>query len=333
MIRGYIPTLYESDFGSRKDQRAGDCTVISDDRGNVEVIDGYCGRAAERVIEYLKDREYKSPWLTLTHSHYDHRDGIERIISDGYFTPRGLQCQDPASIDKGFSGECAEEVRALEKIISKARARDIPVIYRQDGEQVVHGDLSYIVYRNQPKTARNTDAYLNDGSLCYWFPFIKYLTTGDAGLECAKQHGLAPVYVKGGHHGNDLVMRMANYLWESGCRFYWDNDYSETLTDFLMTGRENAQAVGMRCLSVHGDINFIAYGGKVVIYKGAEHWSYRCGYSGALMLKSADLSIVKAVLRGDCGKMDGRITTLINTGYAPVSVQNNVNEIYRLVKG
>lgn len=338
MIRGYIPGLYDSDV-SAKNSRCGECTIFRDDLGTAMVIDGYCGEPAKRMIEYLKEAGIRKPYLDITHPHYDHYNGIERILDDSFFFPYALSCPDPATYDKGFSRECAENVAALERIIGKAKKKNVPVRFLSDGMTVIRGDIEFVVYRDQPKTAGNTDAYLNDGSLCYWFPSLKYLTTGDAGFACANKHHLHPVFISGGHHGNDLSgegkkpSQMAVWLYDNGCRFYWDNDYSTDLTDFLMTGREDAINAGMEILNIHGDINFIAYNGKMVIYKGSKHWSYKCDYYGEINLRNADLSIVKSVLKGTFGNGDTRITNLIDNGYKPVSVQDNINQIVKLVRG
>lgn len=332
MIRGYIPGFYDSDV-SAKNTRDGDCTILCDDLGTAMVIDGYCGAPAKRLVEYLKSLGIRKPFLDLTHPHYDHYNGLELIIDDDYFYPRAFSCPNPDSFNKNFSKDCAENVAALERIIGKAKKKNIPVQFLEDRMTITRGDIDFTVYRNQPVTSYNTDAYLNDGSLCFWFPRLRYLTTGDAGAECAKEHNLNPVFVKGGHHGNDFVLKMAKWLWERGCRYYWDNDYSTVLTDFLMTGRDNAIDVGMEVLNIHGDINFLAFGGKMVIYKNGKHWSYKCDYTGGTNLKNADLSVVKSVLRGTYGKGDARVTNLIEHGYKPASVQQNVNEIFNLVRG
>lgn len=333
MIRGLIPGLYDSDFSNKRDMRDGDCLILTDDVGTAMVVDGYCGAPARRLVQYLKEHGIRKPYLDLTHPHYDHYNGIELILDDDFFFPRALSCPNPDSYNRNFSKDCAENVAALERIIGKAKKKNVPVVFLDDGMTITRGDIDFKVYRNQPTTARNTDAYLNDGSLCFWFPSMRFLITGDAGLECAKQHNLKPVFVKGGHHGNDLVMAIAEYLWSVGCRYYYDNDYSTVLTSFLMTGRDNAIDVGMEILGVHGDINFVSFGGKMVIYKGSNHWSYKCGYTGGRSLRTADLGVVKSVLRGNAGNGDARITALIDAGYAPASVQDNVNEIISLVRG
>ena len=340
MIRGLIPGFYDSDFApGEKNKRDGDCTILFDNLGTVMIIDGFCSKPAQRLVQYLKERGIRKPYLDLTHPHYDHYNGLERILDDEFFFPRALSCPDPDSYNKSFSKDCAENIAALERIIGKAKKRHVPVRFLEDGTTVTRGDIDFVVYRDQPSVAEDTDSYLNDGSLCFWFPKIKYLTTGDAGFGCANKHGLRPVFIKGGHHGNRLdgedlkPSMMAKLLYKNGCRFYWDNDFSEDLTDFLMTGREDAINAGMKILNVHGDINFISYSGKTVIYKGAEHWSYSCDYYPGIELHSADLSVVKSVLKGEYGNGDARITNLIDNGYKPASVQNNVNEVIKLVRG
>lgn len=338
MIRGLMLGLYDSDFSSGE-TRKGDCTILNDDYGNVEVIDGYCGKPAKRLLERLKDCGDKKPWLHITHPHYDHYNGIEMILDDSYFFPRGLFCPNPSTFNRNFSKDCASNIAALERIIKKAKAKKIPVKFLTNGDTVSHGDIKFSVYRKQPKTAENTDAYLNDGSLCYWFPDLLYLTTGDAGLGVAKREGLNPVLIKGGHHGNDLSgddtkpSVNAKWLYNHGCLLYWDNDYSAKLTDFLMTGREDAINAGMKFFDIHGDLNFVAYGGKVVIYKDGKNTQYQCPYKGKTQLKMADLNAVYDVLMGKYGNDESRVTALLDAGYYPTNVQNWVNKLRKAYKG
>lgn len=331
MIRIFIPEIRASET-TVNDSRCGDCTIF-ESKDITLVADNYKSAAGKRVVEYLYEQGRRSPDLLASHPHNDHIDGIDRIIADKRFSPRSLFCQDPESIDAGFSSEVAYHQRKLRSTINAAKNRDIPVVYLRNGNRISLGDISFTVYCETPKNAKKSDEYLNDGSLCLWFPSLRYLTTGDAGGECAVKHNLKPLVVKGGHHGNDLLMVVVNYLVSVGCKIYWDNDYSETLTDFLMTGRENAQKGGLTCLSVHGDINMVAFGGKLVVYKGTDHWSLPVGYLGANELKNADLAIVKSVLKGTLGKLDARTTNLIDLGYAPSAVQKQVNDIWHIIKG
>ena len=328
MIRLHIPGNFSSDSGG---PRWGDAQII-DDGKNFEVIDGGCGALTTRLIRALKDRGIKTPYLYITHPHYDHRYGIRQIIKDSYFAPKALYCQDPSSL-KAYNSAIGGDIDALKTIIKEAKAKKIPVYYLTDGDKISHGDIKFTVYRDFPKYNGNSDAYLNDGSLCFWFPELKYLTTGDAGLDCAKKHGLNPVLIKIGHHGNDCPRAISTWLYNHGTRYCWDNDFNTELTDFLMTGREDCIAVGMRYFSCHGDINVMFHGGKGVIYKNGHFYSYSCAYKGVLTLKKPDLAIVKTVLKGDAGRDDARTTYLLNRGYRAGEVQTEINELYKLIKG
>ena len=69
MIRLHIPGFYNSDSGG---PRWGDATIITDDKGNADVIDGYCGIGATRLISILKKRNIKKPYLHISHAAHFH---------------------------------------------------------------------------------------------------------------------------------------------------------------------------------------------------------------------------------------------------------------------
>ena len=336
MIRLQAVGLYPSDFGSGE-TRLGDATII-DDGKNFEVIDGYCAKGATRLISMLKARGIKNPYLHISHPHWDHYDGISKIIKDTWFKPRALYCQNPDSIT-AHNSDVRGEIDALRTIIREAKAKGIKVIYLNNLDKIVHGEIKFTVYRRNPSWTGSSDAYLNEGSLCYWFPEQLYLTTGDASMWCAEKYNLHPKWVKGGHHGNDIggltlkPSQMASWLKKNGCVYYWDNDFSTKLTDFLMTGREDAQTAGMKFFDIHGDINAIYYRKKAVIYKDGGIYRYNCGCNSAPTLKDPTLEIVKDVLKGKAGTGDERVTYLLNRGHNYGLVQKEVNELVKLIKG
>ena len=276
--------MYSSDF-SGGETRNGDTQIVINGK-YCEVIDGGCDRYATRLITHLKSSNIRDPYLHISHCHYDHRDGIDKILSDPWFKPRGLYCQDPDSIT-GHSSAIRSDINALRKIIDKAKSKGIPVIYLGNEDKIEHGEIKITVYRQYPKYTGNSDAYLNDGSLCYWFAEQRYLTTGDASMWCAYKYNLNPLIVKGGHHGNDMSAdgylkpsQMCPWLYKHGCRYYWDNDFSTKLTDFLMTGREDAINAGMIFLDIHGDIDMIFACGKVTITHAGQTYTDSVPYSG-----------------------------------------------------
>ena len=124
MIRIQAVGLYSSDFGSGE-TRLGDATII-DDGKNFEVIAGGCGKCTDRLISALKARGIKTPYLHISHPHYDHRYGIRKIINDSYFKPKALYCQDPGSI-KPYNNDVKSDIEALKVIIREAKAKGIPV--------------------------------------------------------------------------------------------------------------------------------------------------------------------------------------------------------------
>lgn len=283
MITIRVVKLHASDFSSGE-TRLGDAQIIYDGQ-NYDVIDGTCGKGATRLISALKSMGIKNPYLHISHPHWDHRDGIRKIINDSYFSPRALYCQNPDSIT-AHNSDIKSDINALRTVINEAKAKNIPVIYLNNGDYIVHGDIKFKVYRDFPRYTGNSDAYLNDGSLCYWFPELLYLTTGDAGMWCANRYNLHPVFVKAGHHGNDMSgdglkpSQMCPWLYKYGCRYYWDNDFSTKLTDFLMTGREDAINAGMTIFSVHDDIVTTFADGKATISCVGKSYTYSVPYNG-----------------------------------------------------
>ena len=321
MIRFNIIGFNKSDKGA---PRWGDCTIINDKL----VIDGYCGIGTTRLISRLKKLKVKDPVLFISHAHYDHYYGIRKIINDTYFEPVALYMYDPHTLNASASSDVKSEINTMKKIMQEANDRGIPVKFLKDGDHVEYGDIKFDVYRDQPAYKGNSDAYINDGSLCFWFPDLLYLTTGDAGLECAQKHNLKPLFIKIGHHGNDCPRAMSTWLYKNGCRYCWDNDVSGNYTQFLMTGREDCIGVGMKYFSCIGDLNMVACSGKMNIYKDFQAYTYECGYKGKNLLKGADPDIVVSVLKGLAGSSNARITYLLDKSYNPFSVQNKVNQVF-----
>ena len=337
MIRLHVPGLYPGILSSG-DTRAGDGWIL-DDGKRFMVVDGYCGKAADHFIEVLKERKIKTPYLFISHPHWDHYDGIRKIIRNSYFKPRKLFVPDPSSYED-VSNEVKGNKQALRDIIAEAKAKGIPVSYLRNEQNVTLGEIKFTVYQDTKcKYDGNSEGYVNDRSLAFWFPEQSYLSTGDAGMWCVDQYGLKPKWIKCGHHGNNIGTNdikpsvMAPRLKRRGCIFYWDNDYSTKLTDFLMTGREDAINAKMTILDIHGDINAIWFSKRCVIYKHGKIYRYSCSFVGKSTLVKPTLEDVKAVLKGIAGDDDARVTYLLNRGQNPGLVQKEVNELYKLIKG
>lgn len=334
MIRLHVPGLLSSAGGPRW----GDAQILDDGKYHL-VIDGYCGQGTTNLIAALKARKIKTPYLFITHPHYDHYYGIRQIIRDSYFSPKKLFVPDPESY-KDVSSEVKSNKQALYNIIAEAKNKGIPVSYLRNEQNLTVGEIKFTVYQDTVVGyTGNSEGYVNDRSLAFWFPTQSYLTTGDAGMWCVRKYGLKPKFIKLGHHGNridgdDLLpSQMAPLMKKNGCLYCWDNDYSTKLTDFLMTGREDALNANMTYLDIHGDINVIWFGKRAVIYKHGQIYRYACSYAGKATLEAPTLDNVKAVLKGTAGADDARVTYLLNRGMNPGLIQKEVNELYKLIRG
>ena len=333
MIRLHVPGFSDNDFTEKEirdgEARLGDAQIIDDGKYYV-VIDGYCGKGTTRLINALKERKITRPYLYITHAHYDHYYGVRQIIRDDYFKPRALYCYDPAKVLTHLTNEIRSNISALQAVIEEARKKKIPVKYIDDGDKITHGEIKIEVYRRDTEYDGNSEGYVNDRSIALWFPELRYLTTGDGATRVGD---LKPKFIKIGHHGNYCPRVQATWLKNNGCIFCWDNDYATTITDFLETGREDCIGVGMKYLDCHGDLNAIFFGRRAVIYKRGQIYRYSCSYSGKAALEGPNLTNVKAVLRGDAGTDDARVTYLLNHAQNPGLIQQEINELYSLIRG
>ena len=327
MIRIHGPAIDPSDL--KGETRVGANLLIEDSK-YVICVDGRFGSAADKVIKRLDGRKKKKV-LFLSHPHGDHADGIEREI-DKNDDVLALICQDPASLNKKYSSEAKRNVETLERIIAKAVEKHVVVVYAEDGQRFEYGDIVFETYRDQPSSARNTETYINQGSLCLWMPEVNFLYTGDTGADCAKENGLDPAVATGFHHGNWLAYLHALDLKKRGCLYYWDDDYSTKMTDFLKTGRRNAKRAGMTVFDLHDDINIIAFKRKGIVYKGGKLYRFSCAYTGSASFKATTLTVVFDVLKGKYGRGDRRVTKLLDAGFNPGSVQGWVNKFAGVLK-
>lgn len=331
MIRGYIPGFTK---GQKGGPRFGDATVL-DDGKHCLVVDGYCGYGTTKLIKWLKANRRTTPYLLISHAHYDHYYGIRKIINDKWFNPAALYVYKPSSINAGFAKAVQEEQKTLQAIIDEARARKIPIRYIDHGSYKI-GEIRFKAGREQPKTAGNSDEYLNNGSLCLWFPDLLYFTSGDGPdqiFRMCKKMGARPKFFKIPHHGNACDRTQSAGMKTLGAKFCWDNDISTSITFFLTTGRLRCQQAGIKWFSCIGDINIIAQNGKVSIYKDGGVYRYVCPYKGKTALHSPRVDTVRAVIRGDYGKDNARTTNLIDAGFYPVATQTKANKVISTAKG
>lgn len=345
MIRGWIPG-----FGRPNNQtRFGDVQVLIDTKNNIcFIIDGGCGEGTTALINYLKRNGIKKVYLSISHAHYDHEYGILKIIRDDYFTVIKLYCYDPKSLESGLrnntgSKEVKNDIAYLTQIVSEAKAKKIPVQYLKHGDKITLGDIKFYVYRNQPSRVENDDTegwvYINDGSLCFYFYEWNYWTSGDGPeriYDFTKKVGAKVKFFKIPHHGNSCTASQANGFKADGVNYCWYNDLEPNgvgTTSFTEFGARRCRQAGIKVIESVGDINFVVYNGKFIIYKSGKQYSYSVSYKGANTLKTTGLiDIVRGVFMGKYSSNNARMTRLLDAGYDPIVVQKRVDLMHNVAQ-
>ena len=251
---------------SRTDERHGDGLVIHSDTSHTLVIDGFDGGApTTALVKYLKQHNYKDLHLLLSHPHYDHYKGLKVIMADSFFNIKTFFCYDPETIKHGIGSSAngrsvKDDYDNLNTCISQARGKGAKIDYLAKGRQVILGDIEFKVWRKQPTHFTEFDdgnawAFTNDGSLCCYFPKLRFLTTGDGPNELKEAIAYFgdKVYVlKVPHHGNSCSMSNAQAARKAGCVIAYED------TDLIMT----------------------ATAGKLTVRQGGKTWTFDVPYDG-----------------------------------------------------
>lgn len=324
----------------------GDCEIIRNEKYNL-VIDGYCGDASNKVISYLKKRKMKELYLILSHAHYDHYYGLLKIIRDSYFIIKAFYCYNPKTLEVGLcnnkgSEEVRDDINALRSIISECNKRGIDVIYLDNGDKLIFGDIKIDVYRKQPTKVEDDDtkgySYINDGSLCFYFPDLYYWTSGDGPERIGdfiKELGIKVKYFKIPHHGNSCTKLQSQWLKGQGANYCWYNFLEPNgvgTDEFTEFGARRCKQAGINVFTAIGDINWVAKNGSMTIYKGGKAYSFSVKYQGGSTLKSPIVSVIRGVFENKYGTSDYRTTNLLDVGYNPTAVQTKVNLVIQVAK-
>lgn len=331
----------------KKETRYGDGQVITDFLYWL-VIDSFMGAGKSVLIRFLKMLNVTDPILFLSHPHCDHGNGFFDMFNDSFFHPRALICYDPASLVPGLrdnegSEEVKKDIAYLEKLIALAKKKGVPVIYAKHGQSFRYGDIKFSVYREQPAYVADSDTngwdYVNNGSLCCYFPELNYWTSGDGPDEphaLMRSTGSKVKMFMITHHGNSFNQHNAEGAKKDGATLCWYNDLEPDgigTTEFTQYGARRCLQAGIKVLDCIGDINALFFNGRAYVYHGGASHGYACGYKGRNVLKAPGVDVIRGVLRGTYGAGDTRITNVIAAGFGPKNVQTKVNKTVSIAKG
>ena len=282
---------------NRSDERHGEGCMIHSDTGQTLVIDGFDGGApTTALVSYLKKHKYKDLHLMLSHPHYDHYKGLRVIMADSYFNIRTFFCYDPDTIKHGIGSSAngrsvKDDFNNLNTCISQARGRGAKIDYLAKGRNVTLGDIEFKVWRKQPTHFTEYDdgnawAFTNDGSLCCYFPKLRFLTTGDgpnALKEAIAYFGEKILILKVPHHGNSCSMSNAQAARKAGCVIAYETNIESKgpgTTGFTAYGARRLIEQGVKVLMQNADIIMTASGGKLTVRQGGSAWTFDVPYDG-----------------------------------------------------
>ena len=291
-------TMFVPGFKTGKsDERHGDGLVVHSDTGHTLVIDGFDGGApTTALVKYLKQHNYKDLHLLLSHPHYDHYKGLRVIMAASFFNVQTFFCYDPETIRHGIDSSAngrsvKDDVGNLNTLINEAKGRGAEIDYLAKGRQVILGDIKFKVWRKQPEKFTHLDdgnayAFTNDGSLCCYFPELKFLTTGDGPTELKEVilfFGDRVYVLKVPHHGNSCSMSNAKEAKNAGCVIAFETNIESKgpgTTGFTAYGARRLLEQGVKVLMQDADIILTAAGGKLTVRQGGKTWVFDVPYDG-----------------------------------------------------
>ena len=294
MLTGYIPSYTR---GNATDRRCGDGMVIHSDKGKgyTLVIDGFDGtEATNKLISYLKKKGYTKLYMLLSHPHYDHYQGLRRILQDKTFTVSKLYTYDPESYAFGIgtsaNGRAVKEDYTNHKALTtEARKAGAAIGYLRTGQRRAWGDIRVKFWRKQPTKFTHLDdgnayAFINHGSLCAYFWELYFLSTGDGPAElkeAIEYFDGKVVFAKVPHHGNDCSQSNAEALKKAGCKLAYQTNNEKNgagTTSFTAYGSRRVKEAGIPVIQLDADITFTADKGLLTAKQGGQTWKMPCAY-------------------------------------------------------
>lgn len=291
MINFFVPGFSKP---KSADDRHGDAQIISDGLHHL-VIDGYDGVGTTNLINHLKKTGKTTVYGLISHWHYDHYHGIEEMIKSSAFKMPTLYCPDPASLNSGkngtkWSGYVSDAINAGNRIVKEAKAKGTNVVFLKTGDVVTIGEIKFKVWRQQPTTLRSDDTeawcFINDGSLCCYFPDLYYLTTGDGpdNIKDAAAYFNAPIkWFKIPHHGNNCNQSNTTALKNKGAGLCWYNGLEPNgvgSTGFTAYGAKRCKEAGLTVWDAIGDISGTAANGTLTLSHNGANCKISVPYNG-----------------------------------------------------
>ena len=293
MFKAYVPKITLSGRETRKGDGFGmRCN------GQTMLFDGFeGGEPTNNLMSWLDSEKVEViDTVVLSHIHYDHYNGLLQIEADGRFHIKLLYMYDPLTLKHGCDGSAngravKEDMDNAYKFIRAMQSYGTKVNWIDKGTVIPFGDVTWKVYRNQPKEFTDLDdgnayAFVNDGSLVLWSPETQLLLGGDGPSDIKDAIKYFGAEVSGydiSHHGNSCSMSNAEALKAAGCVVAWETNIERDgagTTDFTQYGARRVKQVGIPVWMQDAPIYITAEHGRITFRQGSKTVSKSIPYQG-----------------------------------------------------
>lgn len=225
-LTGYFPKITLP--SNTTDVRKGEGLVFIIN-GKVMAVDMFQGgEPTNRIINWLKSQNINQIDLAITtHAHGDHFGGFYDCVNAG-IKIKEFRSYHIDSI-RGGNAESRKDSDNLLDLIRWLQERGTHVLFVDHGDVIKFEDISWHVYRNQPKSADKNDTnawnYVNNGSLVLCSPELSGIIFGDgpdnpkdAIAYFKKKFGKTKfiIWITVSHHGNNFSYSNAVAAKEAG---------------------------------------------------------------------------------------------------------------------
>jgi GH25 family lysozyme M1 (1,4-beta-N-acetylmuramidase) len=293
MFKAFVPKITLSGRDTRKGGGIGmRCN------GQTMLYDGFKGgEPTNNLMSWLASEGVQDiDVAVLSHVHYDHYNGLLQIEKDSRFHIKQVYMYDPLTLSYGCDGSAngravKEDMNNAYKFIRAMQSYGTKVNWIEKGTVIPFGDVTWKVYRNQPKEFTDLDdgnayAFVNDGSLVLWSPETELMLGGDGCQWLKDAISYFDAEISGmeiQHHGNCCPLSDAQAAKKAGCVVAWETNVERDgagTTDFTQYGSRRVKQVGIPVWMQDENIYITAEYGRITFRQGSKTVSANIPYQG-----------------------------------------------------
>ena len=300
-IDGYFPRItppkkYDN---YRMGDGLGLIVTLADGKKVAFLYDGFQGgEPTDALIEWFKDNGITEIEIcVISHAHGDHYGGCRYIVENGKLKVKNVLCSHPDSLKHGVNGtsngqSVADDIDDMYEFIRAIQSKGTKVNFIDHGSVVEVGDMSFKVYRKQPRSFTDEDegngwAFVNNGSLVLCSPEIEIVLPGDGPEELEEAldyFNQAIVGMSVSHHGGSCNRPNAKAAKARGCVIAWESCVEKDgvgTSDHTKYGSKRVKEQGIPVWMQNYPMTFHAEKGKITFMQNGKTVTAKVPYQGA----------------------------------------------------